>query len=702
MKPAFALSFSENGISLHHQSDGDWYCIGSVPLDAPDLNDRIQALRDQGFAIENDLSCRLVIPFDQVRLLSVEAEGLTPEALDEKIRALLAEATPYDLSELAYAVTPQGSATQIAAVAQQTLAEAQSFAEAHGFIPALFTVSTEDGDALTGPAVDLPMVTEIPAPPDPSAEAEEDPRIEAVDEPSVVEETDSSESDPEEQAAEADVPGAVTTFAQPIEENADPGTFRSQEADPVPASFSLPVGFDLKRYGIPVLAASVVMGMAVGALSLMWSEPEAPVEEITSKTSEIEVAEPLEEVATAPEAAPTPQPEEATNIPDSAPPPQPEEVTSIPEPAPEPNPEELASLPEATAEPEPEESPELSATDAAILEALQIEPEVVEDLGTEAEAPDDILPFTGTIPSPPDALAQPELPGPDQMVYASVARAELSQKTVPLPAADSLNTDLPLELAALPAPADQSFDLDERGLVSPSPEGTLTPEGILVFAGQPSKVPPEAPVRFETEPEAETAQPDPRLAGFRPKPRPDDIVEQFTLRQSNREQRLKLAGKRPKLRPKSIETKPEVDYTPTALAVVRVPRPKPRPAGLIVAAAQKPTAGSAALGSTANVTSNGDEPGSFQPKTVAPKIPSSASVARQATIDNAINLRKLNLIGVYGTPANRRALVRLPSGRYKKLKVGDRIDGGQVLAIGDSELRYQKRGKNLTLKLPRS
>ena len=76
-------------------------------------------------------------------------------------------------------------------------------------------------------------------------------------------------------------------------------------------------------------------------------------------------------------------------------------------------------------------------------------------------------------------------------------------------------------------------------------------------------------------------------------------------------------------------------------------------------------------------------------------------MARQATIKNAINLRQVNLIGVYGTPSNRRALVRLSSGRYRKVQVGDRIDGGQVVAIGDSELRYQKGGRSVILKMPR-
>ncbi|MCQ0092505.1 hypothetical protein [Roseovarius sp. M141] len=83
-----------------------------------------------------------------------------------------------------------------------------------------------------------------------------------------------------------------------------------------------------------------------------------------------------------------------------------------------------------------------------------------------------------------------------------------------------------------------------------------------------------------------------------------------------------------------------------------------------------------------------------------PSIPSSASVSRQATAKDAINLRKVNLIGVYGSSSSRRALVRLGNGRYQKVRVGDRLDGGQVAAIGDSELRYIKRGKNVVLRIP--
>ena len=81
-------------------------------------------------------------------------------------------------------------------------------------------------------------------------------------------------------------------------------------------------------------------------------------------------------------------------------------------------------------------------------------------------------------------------------------------------------------------------------------------------------------------------------------------------------------------------------------------------------------------------------------------IPSSASVSRQATIDDAIRLNRINLIGVYGAPSDRRALIRLSSGRYVKVKVGDRVDGGTVSAITASQVQYQKGSRTLSLSVP--
>ena len=97
-------------------------------------------------------------------------------------------------------------------------------------------------------------------------------------------------------------------------------------------------------------------------------------------------------------------------------------------------------------------------------------------------------------------------------------------------------------------------------------------------------------------------------------------------------------------------------------------------------------------------TADLDEP---EPTKVAPSIPTKASVAKQATYANAINLSKINLIGTSGTESRRYALIRQANGKYKKVKVGDRIDGGTVKAITDTEVRYQKGGRLVSLKMPK-
>ena len=98
-------------------------------------------------------------------------------------------------------------------------------------------------------------------------------------------------------------------------------------------------------------------------------------------------------------------------------------------------------------------------------------------------------------------------------------------------------------------------------------------------------------------------------------------------------------------------------------------------------------------------TAVASEPVSVEQR-VAVSIPTSASVARAATESARITLRRVNLIGVYGSSEDRRALVRMPNGRYKKVRVGDRLDGGKVAAIGSDELRYVKSGQSVVLTMP--
>ncbi|QYX58240.1 hypothetical protein K1T73_07730 [Roseovarius sp. SCSIO 43702] len=251
-----------------------------------------------------------------------------------------------------------------------------------------------------------------------------------------------------------------------------------------------------------------------------------------------------------------------------------------------------------------------------------------------------------------------------------------------------------------------------EALVEATPEGALTPEGIRVFAGRPEVEPPrdmtrpEAAADDETEAEAEDSAQEAEdaqavaaavLATPRPRLRPADLVPEATddtdapAVASTDSEAIAAAVAAASTADLGITDTAQPDDsafenpTPQAVASSLAPRKRPEGFSAKVAATRKAAA---------------SRPVSTE-QAVSVSVPSSASVSRTATEKNAINLREVNLIGVYGSPSNRRALVRLSNGRYKKVKVGDRLDGGRVSAIGDSELRYTKRGKNLVLRMPR-
>ncbi|MGR3540476.1 MAG: hypothetical protein ACU0BS_03495 [Hasllibacter sp.] len=374
------------------------------------------------------------------------------------------------------------------------------------------------------------------------------------------------------------------------------------------------------------------------------------------------------------------------------------------------------------------------------------------------------------LPAPPQGAGAPRAPAAgDGAVVAAAARGAgpAPQETAPL-------------LRSLPpAGPGVTFDLDERGLVTATPEGALAPGGVTVFAAVPPRRPPERP---PAPPAADAPAPDPRLAGARPRARPGPAAAASRdAAQDEAEPALAgadaiappegrpdgadaAASAAPEDRPGAAEAvtaaaprtgwvfgpggidaaprartraaaspadaeaidaavtqaavaaaeaaagaslfrpparppgeAPEVEGEPedipgsSVYAVVRSMRPGDRPEGFAAATAEIRER-TETLRSTAPVRTT--------PAAAAPTIPTSASVARTATQDNAIRLRNLNLIGVYGSASSPRALVRLPSGRYQRVQVGDRLDGGRVQAIQGDRLQYVKNGRAIVLEVP--
>ncbi|MCF6317497.1 MAG: hypothetical protein L3J30_14760, partial [Marinosulfonomonas sp.] len=298
----------------------------------------------------------------------------------------------------------------------------------------------------------------------------------------------------------------------------------------------------------------------------------------------------------------------------------------------------------------------------------------------------------------------PKLPRTDEvesLFLTSVDPQITSRDAVALPPVTVGGNDTSLETQASPTADSVEFVLDERGLVIPSIEGTLTPDGVFVFTGPPPQKPRE---RGNRVPQV-VVEVDTRLAGFRPRARPSNLVQQNEVAQETEQlggyTRAQLAALRPPARPAAPKVTEERDETPTAQAVVLSSAPKPRPRNFArVVARARATAPTASANAPREVATAATAVPRNQ--TVAPSTPTRASVARLATTENAINLRRTSLIGVYGSPSKRRALVRLSNGRYVKVKVGQRVDGGKVAAIGESELRYVKGGRTIILRMPKT
>ncbi len=347
----------------------------------------------------------------------------------------------------------------------------------------------------------------------------------------------------------------------------------------------------------------------------------------------------------------------------------------------------------------------LTAEDTAVLDALRDpQPNPTEQEELDSAALEARYAVTGIWPQAPQI---PPLPSDlivlEDLYVTGIDPVSPALDAIALPATQSYLTDVALPDIASPPASGTRFAFDDNGRVVPTEDGALSPDGFTVFLGSPPLKPPAALQQQQDVPEARSAPDTTALAQARPRARPGDLVEQNERATLGGLLRSELALLRPQLRPaapQEAEAVQDVDTTNlvesevtepiSALAVAQSIRPATRPRNFdrVVARASRTAVAPQRVAAVA-------------PRTVTPSIPSSASVTREATVRNAINLSRVNLIGVYGTPSNRRALVRLKNGRYQKVKVGDRFDGGRVSAIGDSELRYQKGNRNVVLKMPK-
>ncbi len=276
-------------------------------------------------------------------------------------------------------------------------------------------------------------------------------------------------------------------------------------------------------------------------------------------------------------------------------------------------------------------------------------------------------------------------------------------------------------------PALTEDDLARMALLAPAAED------VVIVAGTPDVIPPLRPANAAL-PEVveEDAEPAPTpggvgLAGLQPDAEAAPLVETQEAALGS----TTPIGPRPQPRPSGLvpppppadlpsnpditsviasiaeeaAAEPFIDMTPRAVSASRRPDTRPRNFATVVANARQQEANRQAAAAAAATPQQQPQQAAPQQTSAPVNIPRNTGpvpggVARAATQEEAIGLREINLIGVYGRPNNRRALVRLPNGSFVRVEIGSSLDGGQVTAIGDNALNYVKRGRTYALQVP--
>ena len=350
-----------------------------------------------------------------------------------------------------------------------------------------------------------------------------------------------------------------------------------------------------------------------------------------------------------------------------------------------------------------------SAQDEAVADGQSVEP-------TTAIVPkttSTVAGKTNELGAGEDTTTVPNVNGKDEIFLAGADTPPVSQDPIALPALVG-GADSPPILPAAPPPYGANLTSDEPpARLTPTPEGVITPEGVLIIAGQPPKVPPARPADLvpSVAPQTATVEAvlaqDPSFVGKRPRARPADLVPVASIAPDPNVPALdsRFASLRPQARPTDLTPPAPAPDALVAEGVVlsSSPLPPARPADVT-------TGINDAVAVALNQDTVADQPAADQPaaepepeadvEAPAPTLPTNASVAKQATERNALNANRVALLGIFGTPTSRYAMVRLASGRVKKVQVGDTVEGGRIAGITAEAVKYQKGSRIVTLSLP--
>ena len=679
MTSTFLLHLSNDSIDLERaDASGHWRRLGSVSMDSENLTKALSHLRQTAVPGAADaLEVLVALPADQIKLLDLDHSDTSSAALQHA----LAGQTPYEFHELCVDRLPTPQGQSIAAIAQETLDEADSLTKAFGFKavgyvalpggswgnnfsvfqrpeagalnrPRPYIAATQEAGAtdLTPLAALKEGANSAPQPPiaNPTSVASPTPELsagaadEAAPTPQIsahpTVQADRAPLSPSLGAATAAAPAPQVTETQTVPPETLPAaSAKSQASQPLRIAQRFagirqllrPRPRKPKEPNLTTLQAQVggkprYLGLILATLLVLFMFTVAALAATLGREKIyvwLGLSPSQGEMTAGLPADPIGQAIEISL--------QPLDVPSAPA-------ERAAVAPQAR-----DDAVQLQKAEVALKDP---EHDAELAIGLTAQEPPTvravtISPATEPTAAPPADIKE-LIAARDPNLQNEIAPRVLDTPwLMPDPLPDKDNRAPHVAQDQTEAPADTTPTPLAEPAILPPVTAALEQTNQTAAAVQPDAASPE-----EANP----------LAAFRPMPRP--------------------AGLPPPVRPTTL---------PEGKSLTRSLRPQSRPRTIELAALLP-----------APVVA---KPSEIQ----APTATSRKAVARSATRTNVINLRNINLIGITGTNRLRNALVRLPNGQVVKVRIGDRLDGGRVTDISTKSLTYAKSGRSITLDMPR-
>lgn len=653
VNPECALALAFEGVSLRRRRGDAWVAQGEAMFDAPDLRAAMARLKVRAMGSDSKSAPRilLILPSDQVLYQRLRGRSAGPDGA-AAVREALDGQTPYALSQLRFCFERlDKGGIGLAAVALETLQEAETFAREQGFDPVGCMGPTEPGI--------LPHAAWFGRSSSPADEGwviQPEDIDWAVATPQTV---IAPKPDPSRLTAAKHKAETAARQAPPLATVALPEELNPEEHARVERLIKGPSPWSRLRDGAQRIAWMTAGLTAVIAVMAFWPEIASLIGREGSETAE--VATELDQT-------------EPNVIADSVPF---DPIASLPSPEPSPVDERDIWTPERGLM----RPAEISDLNELVQPAL--DPELKADaVALNLPDPDTTEPFF-SLPAPPapDATFDIDTAG---LVRPSPEGAEspdgfiIYEGRPPLiPSARSAEAVAEQEANRALAEATPPEALDgATAPVSPRPR----PEGLSA----------------QVERQQLGGRTRQELATMRPVPRSVELAAIAAAAQSVRTVAVDVAVESAAV-DAALASASTAAQTASLSPGLGDPRPGKRPKDLPAAkTTQQRQVAAVTAASTASPSSAAPAEASY---TQAVKS-SPETVTKRAT-GSRMNLKEVNLLGTYGPSNAQRALIRLPSGRVINVSVGDRVDGGKVAAIGKGELRYVKGGRSHVLTMPR-